>query len=92
MIRVIRWTLAGLAFYVGGRLMNWGDRLITPYAPTPPDLTERVMLAIAADHGEGMARRQLAARSIARQMATGERADPGGTTGEHYSVRKRVND
>lgn len=88
MIRRLRWLVAGLIYSLADRV-----------EPPVPDDDEReariqasVMDASAADHGAGMARKQLAARRIARRMATGECADRGGTTGDHYSVKRRSND
>lgn len=88
MIRRYRWLIAGL-------LHSLAD-LVTPPVPDDPERDARiragVMDTLAADHGRGVALKQLAARRIADRMATGECADRGGTTGEHYSVKRRSND
>lgn len=88
MILQLRWLLAGLIYSLADR--------VGPPVPEDLEREERieagVMDAIAADHGESMARRQLAARRMADRMATGECASRGGTTEDHYSVKRRAND
>lgn len=88
MTRRLRWLLAGLLYSLAD--------LVGPPVPDDDEREARiqasVMDAIAADHGAGMARKQLAARRIAAMLATGERADRGSTTADHYSVKRRAND
>jgi hypothetical protein len=65
---------------LAARLLVWAESgLPSPLTPEAAErMRERVMDEIAADHGEGMARRQLAAAELARHLALGDRADVGG--------------
>lgn len=71
-------------------LCAWGMGVACAHLPPAPGEAERterikagVMADIAADHGEGMARRQLAAGIMAEDLATGRKASRGGTRNGH---------
>lgn len=82
------WIIAGrlgcrlrlLVANLAARLLVWAESGLP--SPLTPEAAERmqdcVMAEIAANHGEGMARRQLAAAEMARHLALGDRADVGG--------------
>lgn len=88
MHRPLRWLIAGLLYSLADRV-----------APPIPDDAGRdaciragVMDAIAADHGAGMARRQLAAAEMAKHMALGDRADVGGRRETPITTKRLSND
>lgn len=88
MRRPFRWLIAGLLYSLADRV-----------APPIPDDDGRdariragVIDALAADHGESMARSQLAAAEMAKHMALGDRADVGGRRETPITTKRLSND
>ena len=55
MMRAARWALAAPAYLFGGWLLRAGDWLIAPYVQPAPDLTARIMAAVAQAAAERQA-------------------------------------